>query len=270
MDSHSSKDAPDNAGNGGSDKKFVKSVLKALSVIELLDEHGELGVTEIGKELGLDKSTTFRLLATLKEKNYITSNPRTQKYSNSGKFFVLGQSVLRRRNFNPILMLELKKISDNLREAVNFAVPDGTEVVYLASFETEEFMKLGARIGQRRPMYCTSIGKAFLAHFKPEYSKALCEQFKYEQFTPNTLTSPEELQRDLEEVRQRGYSIDNQEHHQGLVCVGVPLLDKRGEPLAAVSISIPVFRHAQDPGIKDRCVQALLEATPALRAALLA
>ncbi|MDR1124445.1 MAG: IclR family transcriptional regulator [Deltaproteobacteria bacterium] len=256
--------------NGGSDKKFVKSVLKALSVIELLDEHGELGVTEIGKELGLDKSTTFRLLTTLKEKNYLTANPRTQKYSNSGKFFVLGQSVLRRRNFNPLLMLELKKLSESTREAVNFAVPDGTEVVYLASYETEAFMKLGARIGQRRPMYCTSIGKAFLAHFKPEYARALCEQFEYEQFTPNTLTTPEALLKDLEVIRRRGYSIDNEEHYQGLYCVGVPLLDKRGEPLAAVSISVPVYRRVQDPGMHERCVQTLLEAAPALRAALLA
>ena len=252
-----------------SDKKYVKSVLKALSVIELLDEHGELGVTEIGRMLGLDKSTTFRLLATLKVKNYIASNPRTQKYNNSGKFFMLGQGVLRRRNFNPLLTLELKKLSELTREAVNFAVPDGSEVVYLASFETEEFMKLGSMIGQRRPMYCTSIGKALLAHFRPEHTLALCRHFEYEAFTPNTLVTPEALLRDLEIIRQRGHSIDNEEHYQGLYCVGVPLLDKHGEPLAAVSISMPVFRRAQDPEKHDRCVQALLAAAPALQAALL-
>lgn len=255
---------------GGADKKYVKSVFKALSIIELLDEHGELGVTEISHLLGLDKSTTFRLLATLKQKNYIIANQRTQKYSNGGKFFMLGQGVLRRRNFNPALGLELKKLAEATGEAVNLAVPDGADVVYLASYETEEMLKLAASIGQRRPMYCTSVGKAILAHYKPEYARALCRQFTFEPFTENTLTSPEALLRDLEAIRARGYSLDNQEHHKDLVCVGIPLLSPQREPLAAVSITMPMFRRNEDPALHERCLQTLLAAAPALTAALLA
>lgn len=252
------------------DKKFVRSVLKAFSIVELLDEHGELGVTEVGALLGMDKSTTFRLLATLREKGYIIADPRTQKYRNGGKFFVLGQGVVRRRGFNPALDLELRKLAEESGETVNFAVPDGAEVVYLASHETEDIVKLAGSIGQRRPMYCTSVGKAILAHYRPEYVRALCGQFAFIKYTEFTLDTPEALLADLERIRACGYSVDNQEHRLSIHCVGMPLLNRQGDPLGAVSISMPQFRHEADPSRHERCVKALLGASARLTGALLA
>lgn len=253
---------------GTADKKFVQSVMKAFSIVELLDEQGEMGVTEIGAALGMDKSTTFRLLATLREKNYITANPATQKYSNGAKFFMLGQGVGRRYGLNPVLGLELKKLADISGETVNFAVADGAEVVYLASHETEDIVKLAGSIGQRRPMYCTSVGKAILAHYKPEHARALCAQISFVKHTEFTLDTPEALMEDLERIRERGYSVDNQEHRMSIHCVGMPLLNRRGDPLGAVSISMPQFRHEADPSRHDRCVNALLAASGDLVRAL--
>ncbi len=129
-----------------SDKKYVKSVLKALDVIELLNERGELGVTEIGLLRGLDKSTTFRMLATLKERGYIVTNPQTQKYANSGKFFMLGQGILDRHNVNPLLRLELKRLSEVTGETVNLAVADGLEGLYIDRHETEDSIKLAGAL----------------------------------------------------------------------------------------------------------------------------
>ena len=252
------------------DKKFVRSVLKAFSIVELLDEKGELGVTEISSLLDMDKSTTFRLLATLKEKGYVTVNFRTQKYSNASKFFIIGQGVVRRHGLNPVLGLELKKLAEISGETVNFAVADGIEVVYLASHETEDIVKLAGSIGQRRPMYCTSVGKVLLAHYKPEYIQALCSQFSFVKYTEFTVVTPEALLEDLARIRGRGYSEDNQEHSLSIHCVAIPLLNRQGEPLGAVSISMPQFRHEADPQLHDRCVKALLTASANLTRALLA
>jgi Transcriptional regulator len=252
------------------DKKFVRSVLKALSIVELLDEKGELGVTEIGTILDMDKSTTFRLLATLKEKGYIAVNSSTQKYSNASKFFILGQSVVRRHGLNPVLGAELKKLAEVSGETVNFAVADGAEVVYLASHETEDIVKLAGSIGQRRPMYCTSVGKAILAHYKPEYIQAMCSQFPFVKYTEFTVVTPEALLEDLARIRERGYSEDNQEHSLSIHCVAIPLLNRQGVPLGAVSISMPQFRHEADPHLHERCVKALLAASATLSHALLA
>ena len=251
------------------DKKFVRSVMKALDIVELLDEKGELGVTEIGATLGMDKSTTFRLLATLKEKGYVAANFQTHKYSNAGKFFTLGQGVVRRNGLNPALGLELKKLAELSGETVNFAVADGAEVLYLASHETEDIVKLAGSIGQRRPMYCTSVGKAILAHHRPEYIRALCLQFSFARYTDFTIVTPEAFLEDLARIRERGYSEDNQEHSLSIHCVAIPLLDRQGYPLGAVSISMPQFRHEADPLLHERCVSALLAASDDLVRALL-
>lgn len=260
MDVEQGKDA----APGMPDKKFVQSVMKALSILEFLDGRGDGGVTEIGAALGMDKSTAFRLLATLKEKGYVIANPRTQKYSNGSKLFMLGQGVMRQYGFNPLLDLELRGLAEKSGETVNYAVPDGSEVLYLASHETEDIVKLAGSIGQRRPMYCTSVGKAILAHYRPEYIQALCGQFSFARYTEHTLTTPELLHEELARIRACGYSVDNQEHSLGIHCVGIPLLDRQGHPVGAVSISMPQFRHEADPSRHDRCVELLLHASERL------
>ena len=251
------------------DKKTVNSVVKALNILELLAEHRELGVTEIGERLGYDKSTAFRLLATLRDRNFVVQNAKTQKYSNAIKLLMLGNGVLRNRNYSQSIRIELKKLAETTRETVNLAIAEGTEVIYIDRYETEDILKLASAIGQRRPMYCTSVGKAIMAWYDPGYVDSLCTHFPFEAFTEFTCTNKKALLRELELIRERGYSIDNQEHHLGIRCVAIPILSPHNEPLAAVSISMPQFRHENDPGKHAFCVNALLNASNALTNALL-
>lgn len=247
-----------------SGKNTVNSVVKALNILELLEKHKELGVTEIGGKLGYDKSTTFRLLNTLKEKNFVAQNSKTQKYSNAIKLLTLGNGVLRHRNYSHNIRIELKKLAETTRETVNLAVAEGIEVVYIDRYETEDILKLASAIGQRRPMYCTSVGKAIMAYYDPGYVESLCTNFPFEAFTEFTCTNKKALLKELERIRENGYSIDNQEHHLGIRCVAVPILSRHNEPLAAVSISMPQFRADAEPELQDRCIAALLEASPRL------
>lgn len=246
------------------DKRFVQSVIKALNIIELLGEHGELGVTDISTRLGFDKSTTFRLLATLKEKNFIVNDSKTQLYSNSTKLFALGQSVLRKSNFGPQIKVELKKLMEITGETVNFSIPDGLEVVYVDKYETADMLKLVVKVGQRRPMYCTSAGKALLAYYDRQYVETLCDSFQFVRFTEYTITDKDALLKELDLIRKRGYSLDNQEHCLDIRCVAIPILNKSDEPLAAVSISMPQFRYEADTSRQDKCIKALLDASETL------
>jgi DNA-binding IclR family transcriptional regulator len=245
-------------------KKTVNSVVKALNILELLEKHKELGVTELGEILGYDKSTTFRLLATLKERGFVAQNQKTHKYSNAIKLLLLGNGVLRHRNYSHNVRIELKKLAETTRETVNLAIAEGIEVVYIDRYETEDILKIANAIGQRRPMYCTAVGKAIMAYYDPGYVDSLCAHFPFEAFTEFTCTNKKALLRELELIRERGYSIDNREHYLGIRCVAVPILSRHKEPLAAVSISIPQFRADEDKGLQDRCVNALLEASPRL------
>lgn len=246
------------------EKKKVNSVLKALSILELLENYKELGVTEISEKIGYDKSTTFRLLSTLKERNFVVQNAKTQKYSNAIKLLMLGNGVLRHRNYNHSIRIELKKLAEMSRETVNLAIAEGIEVIYIDRYETKDILKLANAIGQRRPMYCTSVGKAIMAYYDPGYVEALCTNFPFEAFTEFTCTNKKALLKELELIRERGYSIDNQEHHLGIRCVAVPILSQYNEPLAAVSISMPQFRADADTELQGRCIAALLEASPRL------
>lgn len=246
------------------EKKTVNSVVKALNILELLEKHKELGVTEIGERLGYDKSTTFRLLTTLKDRGFVVQNAKTSKYANAIKLLVLGNGVLRHRSYSHNIRIELKKLAETTRETVNLAIAEGIEVIYIDRYETEDILKLASAIGQRRPMYCTSVGKAIMAYYDPGYVESLCMHFPFEAFTEFTCTNKKALLKELELIRKRGYSIDNQEHHLGIRCVAVPILSQHNEPLAAVSISMPQFRADADSGLVDRCIAALLEASPRL------
>lgn len=252
-----------------SDKQKASSVLKALNILELLGNCKELGVTEIGEKLGYDKSTTYRLLTTLKERNFVVQNFKNHKYSNAIKLLVLGNSVLRHRNYSHNIRIELKKLAEKTRETVNIAIAEGIEVVYIDRYETEDILKLANVIGQRRPMYCTSVGKAIMAYYDPGYVESLCTNFPFEAFTEFTCTNKKALLKELECIRQRGYSIDNQEHHLGIRCVAIPILSPHNEPLAAVSISMPQFRADADSGLQDKCIAVLLEAAPRLTSSFL-
>lgn len=110
----------------------LQSVERAFSVIELLDVYGELGVTEIGKRLSLDKSTVFRVLTTLRSLGYIVQNPSSSKYYNSYKLFEIGTSVARRTGLPKLAHPYMLELSQLTGEAVNLAIRDGAQALYLS------------------------------------------------------------------------------------------------------------------------------------------
>ena len=259
-------------GNGAPAKaggNLTKSLIKAQAVIELLHEHGSLTLTELCQLSGMDKTTVFRLLYTLREIRYVVQNPESQKYSNSGTMFMLGQGVLHRLGLNQALNAELRKLAEKTGAVVNFGVPDGMEIAYLLGSAVKSLIKLEDRTGTRVPMYCSAAGKAVLALYKPEYIKGLCRKFDFRPYTENTITTPRALLADLKETRARGYAVDRFEHNKELCCTALAVTDPRGTPVAVTSMSVPAFRFREEPDVHEICGRALLEASAALTAALL-
>ena len=240
-------------------KNLVQSVLRALRVLELLDKKGELGVTEISETLELDKSTTFRLISTLKHSHFIVQNPANSKYTNGYKLFELGQNVLHQTDLIAKVYPYMREISARTGETVNLAVHEGAEVIYVEKIETEDIVKISLSIGQRRPMYCTAVGKAFLAHMPEALMRDLTSRFDYTPFTPTTLRDQDALLKELEEIRRVGYALDNAEHWPGIRCVAMPLLNGRNEAIAAVSVSMPIFKIKAKPERFVACIRVLQE-----------
>lgn len=194
-------------GNGN----LNKSVLKALEIIELLDLEGALGITEIALRLGMDKSSVFRALNTLKSKYYVRQDPDTLKYSNSFKLFEMGHNVVRETGLPRAASHFMRQLSCEVEGAVNLGVRDGHRAVYIDKIDSESTVRVNLKVGQSLPLYSTGMGKSLMAFLPEDSLRELLDDLVFEKSCPNTHDGPDSLLDDLAEVRRRGYAVDDEE-----------------------------------------------------------
>jgi DNA-binding IclR family transcriptional regulator len=142
----------------------------------------------------------------------------------------------------------LVALRDECRETVHLATldRDRMEAVYLEKLEgLLPIGLMGSRVGGRSPAYCTGLGKAMLAHEPPEAVEAFYHTHSLQAFTPQTTTTLEVLLRELGEIRQRGYALDNAEHEPDVKCVAAPVWNHRQEVAGAISVAGPAERIEQ-------------------------
>ena len=241
------------------ESRLVESVARALDILEVLDAQGEAGITEIAKRLSMEKSTVYRTINTLKARHFVSQDPDTLKYSNSYKLFEMGHNVARNTGLPKMAYRFMRQLAKTVKGAINLAVRDGLKVVYIDKIESDETVKVCMKIGQGIPLHCTGLGKAFLAHLPEREVRALLGQGPFERFTEFTITDLDALLDDLREVRRRGYSVDDEEHLPGIVCVAAPVFNAKAETIAAMSVAAPVMAHEEKTPV-DGLGQAVYEA----------
>ena len=213
----------------------VKSLQKSLTILNCFVKKPRLGVTEISEMLDLNKSNVHNILTTFQAMNYLGLG-----------ILELCQSVGDRFNIRKVMMPYMQEIADATGEVVYLAVPREDEIVYLeAMHPVESYNMMRVILGEHAKMYCTGIGKAILAHLPEEVAENYISRGLHP-FTENTITDPAVLREDLALTRERGYSVDNMEHEFGVKCVGMPVFSRRGELLAAVSVSGPSLRFSAE------------------------
>jgi IclR family KDG regulon transcriptional repressor len=229
-------------------KNAVNSVLRALTILDLLGKiNGELGITEISHELKINKSTVYRLLATLVSSGYAQQNPKTEKYRLGIHLAELGMTVLNQLDLRQTARPFLRELMEYCDEAIHLGILEHNEVVYIDKFNVDRPLTMGSRIGSRSPAYCTGLGKALLAFIPTKNLEQLLTQASsLRRYTPNTLTEPERIKEHLARVRTQGYAIDDEEHELGIRCVAVPIRNHLGETVAAVSVSGPTLRMTRE------------------------
>lgn len=216
--------------------------MRAMSILDLLGRSGKrMGVTEIGTELGLHKSTVYRILSTLEQGGYIQQDTESGKYSLGTHILELGMQCLQQIDLREKAAPIMKRLSAETGEVVHLAILDGLEVVYIDKVEQSQTLTMRARIGARAHAHCTALGKVLLA-FRGDDVLARLEGRELARQTPNTITSIPELRAHLSTVRDRGYAVDDEENEQGVRCVAVPIRNHAGTVVAAMSISAPTVR----------------------------
>jgi len=228
------------------DNRHVQSIQRAMAIIETLDKYRELGVTEIAEKLGLERSTVHRILSTLKALGYINQNPTNHKYSNSFRFFEIGNNVIQSLGFRRQALPFMQELSTKSNEAVNLAVLDGKYVIYIDKIESPATIKVDLPVGKRMPAYCTGLGKVLLAHLPEMTVRELFEDEPLIRYTKNTITDIDELCQHLAKIREQGYAVDNEEYVEGLLCIAAPIWGHTKNVVAALSVALPKFRYSDD------------------------
>jgi IclR family transcriptional regulator, KDG regulon repressor len=214
--------------------------------VQILDcfgfDHPELSVSEVGLITGLHKSTAHRILMALEYNDLIKQNPETGKYHLGIKLFKLGHQAVSQLNLRETCRPFLIRIMNKTQETVHLAILDDDEVLYLDKVEGPHALRMPSRVGRHIPTYCTSLGKAMLSCLDEQEVKRILRKQALKAYTPNTIKNLDLLLADLRAIRNRGYSIDNEEIEIGLRCVGAPIRDHTGTMIAAISVAAPSAR----------------------------
>ncbi|AOY77943.1 Pectin degradation repressor protein KdgR [Clostridium formicaceticum] len=225
---------------------YIKSILRGLSVIEVLGKEKELGVTELGDALGLNKSTVFSIIKTLEFAGYLYKNPKTGKYKLSLKLYSIGREAFNHLDIIEVIKPYLEKLSNKYQETIHLVAADRREVVYIDKIESNQSVRICSKVGERLPMHCTGVGKAILAYQSDKEIEEYIREKGLTAYTKNTITEPESFRQELKNVVKNGYSLDNEEVEEGLFCIAAPIYNFDKEIVYAISVSGPKFRMTED------------------------
>ena len=219
----------------------VQSVDRALSVLEILAAQGEAGVTEVAAELGVHKSTAFRLVAALESRGFV------EQLADRGKYR-LGFGVVRLAGAAaaPLDIAQqgrqiCEALAADLEETVNIAILDTDRAVNVSQVRGPAALSTHNWVGQGTPLHATSSGKVLLAHAPDAVRKDVLAR-ELQRFTPATITDPEALRQDLDRIVEQGWGSTVEEYEIGLNAVAAPVRGADGDVIAALSVSGPSFR----------------------------
>jgi IclR family transcriptional regulator, acetate operon repressor len=225
----------------------VQSVDRALLLIETLAEDDEgYRLTDLAIRTGLSPSTIHRLLTTLEKRRFVQFDREQSMWHIGAQSFAVGATFARRRNFVTQAMPYLRKLRDQTRETANLAVVDEGAMVILTRVESREIMRSVTKVGGRAPMVASGLGKAFLSTYTEEDVFAIIRREGMPRLTSKSIVRAGELCKSLHDIRERGYSVDDEEAQIGLRCVSAVVYDDRSEPLAAISVSGKASRVPDD------------------------
>jgi DNA-binding IclR family transcriptional regulator len=239
-------------------------------VVAILDELGasdvSLSLAEICQRMDLHKSTAHRALMALERTGLIERAP-ANRYRLGLKLYDMGCRAVEQIDLRSRVHPYLRKLALRVGEIVHLGVLHETRVVYIDKIEPiNRRVCISSRTGTSNPVYSTSLGKAILAYLPSEEATRTVSRIQFSGLTSKTITSREELLHSLDRVRRRGYAVDDEEMEIGTRCVGGPILDPSGYPVAAVSVSGSAARFAAHcvPAIAQHVLECCREISLAL------
>ena len=229
------------------DKNPIQVAGRLFGALEYLVDHGSVSLAELAAALDLNKSTAHRIISSLLYMGYVRQDPDTGCYGPSFKIVDLAGRVMSRIDVNDIVRPFLQKLMRRCGETVHFVEREEENCVYIDKVEApQNQVRMVSHVGGVLPFYRSAVGKALAARMPAEEVRRLWDCCRIERTTPYTITNFDEFMEVLEEVRRKGYALDNEENETGVRCIAAALDIRDDHTRYAFSISVPIMRMDND------------------------
>jgi IclR family acetate operon transcriptional repressor len=231
---------------GGNEAKSTDSAVgtleRGLAILQFFKRTPEAAIAEVAAALELSRSTTYRIAERLRELGFLEINSVTTRWRLGRETVQLGVAALQSTDVMRVAPPVLLGLLEGTREAVNLGVFDSDSMVLIYREQGPQSVTISSRLGSRRPMHASGLGKAYLAALRPNERHALIERLELKRYTPETIVDKAALERGLAEIQKRGFADDRREFEQTLACCAAAVFDHRSVPVAAISVSGPADR----------------------------
>ncbi len=224
----------------------AQAVTRAVNLLKAFtDSQPEWGLSEMAQAAGLNKTTTFRLLAALESEGLIARNPQTDAYRLGPEAIVLGGRALRANGLRAVSRAELEALAQETGETATLEVLTDSDTLILDEVLSRHMIGGTPSIGTRWPAHTTSTGKAILAALPDDLLNAALPR-RLPTPTDKSIADRETLRAELAKVRRQGYAVASEELEPGFVAIGAPVHDHNGQVIAAISVGGPKNRMPAD------------------------
>ncbi len=225
-------------------------VVKAFAVIEVILSAGRpLSLPELAEGLGRPKQTVHRTAKQLEQNGFLYREPLRDRYAIGPKLFAISRDVMGWCLRYAPRHAALGRLVDQLGETCNVGILDGDEVLYIDRVESNFPLRAELQPGSRVPIHCTGLGKLFLANLPGRTRKRVLERIVLTRHTDNTLTDIDALEADCADIRSRGYAINNEEFHDGIISVAVPIHADNSRVISGLAVHAPAARMSVEQAV---------------------
>lgn len=245
----------------------VQSVDRAMSLLEALSaEDRGFRLTELSRRTGLSLTTVHRLLTTLEQRQFVQFSPSDSCWHVGLGAFSVGSAFTRDRNFVAASVPFLKRLRDRTKETANLGIVEDGAMLLVSQVQSREINRALSPVGGKTPITVSGMGKAILACYDPGAVASIVNDRGIRRMTPKSLSGVEALNDELEQVKKKGYSVDDEEYRAGLRCVAASVFDRQSEVICAISVSGLSTRITSDrvPLLGRLVAQVAAELTKAL------
>ncbi len=233
----------------------IPTNIRMLLILEVVARSDKpLTPTEINAELGLPKQTVHRLCTSLEAEGFLTRSSDGKRMKPARRLMSIGTGLVQANRDLIMRHQVLEHVAGQVREAVNYVVPQETGMHYLDRVETDWAIRIQLPVGTNVPFHCTASGKTYMSSLPPAARKAFVMGLELKPLTSKTHTDPTTLLEELALTRKRGFALDNEEFMEGMVALAVPITDAQGRYVASIAMHGPSQRLNIDKAIDDRNV----------------